>query len=440
MQHVLVLFWSFILIAGCSAGCTNSRSDIILIQPRMSHVIFIPGFYGTRLVQASDGKVVWISASQAVFGSQTAARTGLAVPGAIELAPGSLLDRVPVLPGIYGLDVYGDFLDDLRANLGSDSQIHLFGYDWREDYFQAVKKLARLVDQLKSQGATSIALVAHSLGGLIASYYLRYGDQVPEDAVETWQGARHIDKVVMAAVPFKGSMTAFRNMKHGAKFGLNYTLIKPHAFASFTSSYQLQPIYQPVLLDHELEPLSHSLSDSDLWRQHGWGFLQPTAEVSQDMMDNRMSFVQHALRRGKMLSERLHAPLGKLPEITTNLLYAFATSHATIARAVLIDTPGESSSQLIFGTKNFEKHFPAHSPNSLFADGDQTVLTESAQLPAALQRAWHNASIHESRAIHSQIYNDPALRAKIRHFLASEAQTNKANENSTPLKTTAKKQ
>lgn len=386
----------------------------------MAHVIFIPGFYGTRLVQASDGKIVWISAGQALFGSQTAARTGFAVPGALDLVPGTILDRVPVIPGIYALDVYGDFLDELRTNLGAESQLHLFGYDWREDYFQAVKKLSRLVDQLKSHGATSIALVAHSLGGLITSYYLRYGDQAPENAVETWQGACHIDKVVMAAVPFKGSLTAFRNMKHGATFGLNHTLIKPHAFASFVSSYQLQPTY-PVLLDHSLKLLSYSLSDSDLWQHHGWGFLQPATGVSQAVMDKRVSFVKHALHRGKLLSERLHAPPGNLPGRKTQLLYAFARSHKTIARAVLLDVPGaptsQTVSQLIFGRKNFGKHFPTRSHDILLADGDQTVITQSAQLPAAFQQACTTALIHESRAIHSQIYNDPALWAKLRHFL-----------------------
>ena len=118
------------------------------------------------------------------------------------------------------------------------------------------------------------------MGGLITSYYLRYGSQAPEEAVETWEGASHIDKVVLATVPFKGSMTAFHNMKHGARFGLNTTLIKAQAFATFPSVYEMMPTYAPVLLDGRLNPLPYTLYESKLWERYGWGFLNTATRVS----------------------------------------------------------------------------------------------------------------------------------------------------------------
>ena len=123
----------------------------------MQHLIFIPGFYGTRLVQTGDRKIVWLSAWQALFGSKTAARTGLGVAGERALVPGTVLDCIPVIPGIYSKDVYAAFLGKLRARLGTRPRIHLFAYDWREDYFTAVKQLARLVSELKHRGAASIS-------------------------------------------------------------------------------------------------------------------------------------------------------------------------------------------------------------------------------------------------------------------------------------------
>ena len=74
-----------------------------MVHQYASHVIFIPGFYGTRLAQASDGKTVWISASQALFGSKTAARIGFEVPEAQELVPSTVLDRIPVIPALMPL-------------------------------------------------------------------------------------------------------------------------------------------------------------------------------------------------------------------------------------------------------------------------------------------------------------------------------------------------
>jgi hypothetical protein len=223
----------------------------------------------------------------------------------------------------------------------------------------------------------------------------------------------------MATVPFKGSMTAFRNMKHGAKFGLNTSLIKAHAFASFRAGYEMLPIYTPVLLDHELQPLPHTLFETAVWQQYGWGFLNNVTGVSQEAIDKRVDFVRNALTRGKVLAERLHAPLQKKPRHQPRMLYAFATSHKTIVRAVLLNETTESADTLIFRKDPFVKHFPDQSHSLLFADGDQTVSTESAQLPPAFRHAFKNLAEHTSQAAHSQIYNDKAIREKVFAFLTS---------------------
>ena len=384
----------------------------------MQHLIFIPGFYGTRLVQTGDRKIVWLSAWQALFGSKTAARTGFGVAGERALVPGTVLDCIPVIPGIYAKDVYAAFLGKLRAQLstnGSSPHIHRFAYDWREDYFTAVKQLARLVSALKHRGATSIAIIAHSMGGLITSYYLRYGSQAPEQAVETWEGASHIDKVVLATVPFKGSMTAFHNMKHGARFGLNTTLIKAQAFATFPSVYELMPTYAPVLLDGGLNPLPHTLYESELWERYGWGFLNPATRVSEQIGKKRLTLVTAALHTGKQLYERLHAPLRHSPPLTTQMLHVFARSHPTLARAVLLDAGPAPT--LLFNRDEFAKHLPQQSYQALFEDGDETVSVQSAQLPSAYAHALAAVTECESRAEHSQVLNDRAIRNSIFAFL-----------------------
>ena len=384
----------------------------------MTHLIFLPGFYGTRLVRKANGRLVWISARQAVFGSQTAARTGFGVRGAQELVPETVLDRVPVIPGVYALDVYRDFLDELRTAVRTP--VHLLGYDWREDYFEAVKKLAGLVHDLKAGGASSIILIAHSLGGVVASYYLRYGDQEPEAARETWQGVQSLDAVVMATAPFQGSMTAFRNMKHGAKFGLNTSLISPHAFSTFTTGYTMLPTYRPVLLDHRLRPLPHTFFEPALWQRYAWGLLSMAGTVSADVSSSkRLAFVSRSLRRGKLLYERLHQPLSRPPERPVRMLYAFARSHATLSRAVLLERDAHSPARVIFERREFETTLPGQRYGALCSDGDQTLTTEAAQLPPAFKQALR-VEEHASQAIHSQIFNDRQIRSKIRAFLRAE--------------------
>ncbi len=384
----------------------------------MQHLIFIPGFYGTRLVQTGDRKIVWLSAWQALFGSKTAARAGLGVAGERALVPGTVLDCIPVIPGIYSKDVYAAFLGKLQARLGtrgSFSRIHLFAYDWREDYFVAVEQLARLVSELQHRGATSITIIAHSLGGLITSYYLRYGSQAPEEAVETWEGASHIDRVVLATVPFKGSMTAFHNMKHGARFGLNTTLVKAQAFATFPSVYEMMPTYEPVLLDGGLSPLPYTLYESELWDRYGWGFLDTA--TSEHTRQKRLALVTAALHTGKHLYERLHAPLGHSPPLSTQMLYIFARSHPTLARAVLLDA--EPVPTLLFHRDKFTKHLPQQPYRTLFEDGDQTVSVQSAQLPSAYTHALAAVTESDSRAEHSQVLNDRTIRDSIFAFLGA---------------------
>ena len=381
----------------------------------MQHLIFIPGFYGTRLVQTGDRKIVWLSAWQALFGSKTAARTGFGVAGERALVPGTVLDGIPVIPGIYARDVYAAFLGKLRARLGTRPRIHLFAYDWREDYFAAVKQLARLVSELKHRGATSIAIIAHSMGGLITSYYLRYGPQAPEEAVETWEGAGHVDKVVLATVPFKGSMTAFHNMKHGARFGLNTTLIKAQAFATFPSVYEMMPTYAPVLLDDGLNPLPHTLYESELWERYVWGFLDTATCMSEHIRQKRLALVTAALHTGKHLYERLHAPLRHSPPLTTQMLYIFARSHPTLARAVLLNA--EPAPTLLFNRDEFAKHLPRQPYRALFEDGDETVSVQSAQLPSAYAHALAAVTECDSRATHSQVLNDRVIRNSIFAFL-----------------------
>lgn len=384
----------------------------------MQHLIFIPGFYGTRLVQTGDRKIVWLSAWQALFGSKTAARTGFGVAGERALVPGTVLDCIPVIPGIYARDVYAAFLGKLQARLetrGSFSRIHLFAYDWREDYLVAVEQLARLVSELQHRGATSITIIAHSLGGLITSYYLRYGSQAPEEAVETWEGASHIDRVVLATVPFQGSMTAFHNMKHGARFGLNTTLIKAQAFATFPSVYEMMPTYEPVLLDGGLSPLPYTLYENELWDRYGWGFLNPT--TSEHIRQKRWTLVTAALHTGKHLYERLHAPLRHSPLLSTQMLYIFARSHSTLARAVLLDA--EPIPTLLFNRDEFAKHLPQQPYRALFEDGDETVSVQSAQLPSAFTHALATVTELDSRATHSQVLNDRTIRDSIFAFLGA---------------------
>ncbi len=62
-------------------------------------------------------------------------------------------------------------------------------------------------------------IVAHSMGGLVARYFLRYGTaELPDDGSLpeiTWAGAQHVENLVMIGTPNSGSLDALVNLVDG---------------------------------------------------------------------------------------------------------------------------------------------------------------------------------------------------------------------------------
>ena len=236
IMMLFVLFTVLLSLSGC--GTQNIPPSNTEIK-RDSAIILVPGYYGTRLVRENDGHIIWISASEALFGRQplTLPLPGLELTNTTELRPDGILDTVRVIPLMYSVDVYGSLLDELRSSYNYRADVIPFTYDWRGDLMEAVQSLDTLIRQLQTEGKHDIAIVAHSLGGLIVSYYLRYGTQEVESAVETWEGSQRVSAVVMAGVPFLGVMNSFRNMNFGVSVKLNTSMLTSEAYASFPSSY-----------------------------------------------------------------------------------------------------------------------------------------------------------------------------------------------------------
>ena len=112
---IFVLLTVLLSLSGC--GTQNIPSSNTEVK-RESAIILVPGYYGTRLVREYDGRIIWISASETLFGSQplTLPIPGLELANTIEMRPDGILDTVCVIPLIYSVDVYGSLLDELRSS------------------------------------------------------------------------------------------------------------------------------------------------------------------------------------------------------------------------------------------------------------------------------------------------------------------------------------
>lgn len=422
------IFISFLCLSTLYA-CNPPNHDINTNMPSKNTIIFIPGYYGSELQKISDKKKVWITATQAIFGKKTMAvdELDLEIPHSEPYSVGGILKNVSLLFGLIKIDAYGKFLTLLDSIPGYD--VIPFSYDWRRDNIIAVKSLSLLVDKLKREKPDhKITIVAHSMGGLITSYYLRYGNQPYHTAIENWAGAKNIDKVIMAAVPFRGVMLVFRNMETGIKFGFNSQLMKPHAVASFGSSYQTLFLDEHDLLNNQLKPFVGA-HDAQTWKTHQWGLLKNFTNASQKSMHNRFEFVANALTGSRKFLNLINAaktekkPIKPSPttkndsSLGTPLLYIHSNGHKTLQK-MIVNNIGETP-RLIFNNEQLDKHYP-NSNIRLFAEGDSTVTTASSTLPLAFQINSETTTINLTTAEHSKIYNDKKTLAALQQFLQGQ--------------------
>src|SRR5437773_270014 len=131
----------------------------------MDAIIFLPGILGSRL--SLRGEEVWPPTVSEI-------QTGY---DRIE----SLLDPAVVPTGIieniWCHNVYKPIIQDLSAiatPIGANPARHLelFAYDWRLDIRETANKLVAKLHELSKGGSEHIAIVAHSMGGLVSRLVL----------------------------------------------------------------------------------------------------------------------------------------------------------------------------------------------------------------------------------------------------------------------------
>jgi pimeloyl-ACP methyl ester carboxylesterase len=296
-----------LLLAGCMSRPdlarlyedTDGRAD----QPP---VIVIHGLAGSTLVDADSGKEVWPgSLGTLTFSNyRDLAQMSSADREGEGLVPGGLFTSVA------GVDFYGQLLHSLEAvghfkrgvpgtpvkADGSDRRrYYVLVYDWRRDNTRTVRKLHELIEQIRADYGDPdlrVDVVAHSNGGLIANYYLRYGPRDVLDEVGTpagpqpWdEGGKRIRRLVMLGTPTLGSSTSLERLIVGMKMAVR--TIPVEVMATFVTPYQAlpHPLDHPIL-DVRGQPVHVDIYDPRVWRERQWGVYAPdTIARVLDSMD-----------------------------------------------------------------------------------------------------------------------------------------------------------
>jgi pimeloyl-ACP methyl ester carboxylesterase len=300
-----------------------------------------------------DGTQVWLNLRNAV------GQYNLGLPFTLplsesrdELIPGALLGADAMMPRLFGFTEYYDLLEMLDlvgfrpAGNGTAPKAahHIFSYDWRRDLVESARRLHDRLEELAAAGDGDgrVNLVGHSMGGLVARYYLRYGTAEPSPGQPvTWAGARRIRNLILVGVPNSGSLPALEGLLYGNRVGFSYTTLAAPVIARMPSVYQLvPPAGTTSLIDQSLAPVDLDLHDVACWKRFGWGPFGPrTATRQAGFTDGDLEayppFLEAALARARAF----HAALAHVPETPCPVRVALLGGDClpTLARGVLTE-------------------------------------------------------------------------------------------------------
>ena len=404
----------------CSS-CTTTKPTHEGADNINSAIIVIPGFKGSRLVERDSGRCAWLCVREVLLGRKTLTldEPDLALPTSRSLVEAGILERVTVLPGVYAIDIYGSLKDSLEEAFVDRARVETLSYDWRRDNFEAVYALDRHIRRLKTRGIKRISLVAHSMGGLIAAYYLRYGTQeLNSSARETWEGAKQINRAVIIGVPFRGAMDALRDMHYSVSTGWNKTLLNNMALSSFPSIYQLLPPVTEdgvILTDIGRLP-TQKIFDARHWARHGWGLFNGAEKLTASDYQARTLATEQYLIQAHHLSRLLHKDTTS-SSISLAVLNIIGKGYPTLAKAAWLP---ERNSLPLFTNKALEDS--PISAAALFEDGDGVVTAFSAMIPEAYHQVFDINTLsyrHEHLAIIQQKEVQNAVIAFLREGIAA---------------------
>ena len=298
-------------------------------RPSDHPVAIVPGILGSELLKP-DGTHLWLNLRNAL------GHHDLTLPFALpftrsrdDLVPGGLIGADTVLPRVFGFTEYADLLDLLasagyeRVNgtPGPARGCHVFTYDWRRDLVESAKRLAEWLDERAlAAGKPDLRfdLIGHSMGALVARYYLRYGGAEPEPGLPvTWEGARRIRSLTLVAPPNAGSIGSLDALVNGSRVGLSYTTLAPSVVSRMPSIYELLPPRETrPLIDGRGREMDADLLDPATWDKLGWGPFRPfpprrrgdESETSRER-EAHIRFLEAALERARAF----HAVLSARP-------------------------------------------------------------------------------------------------------------------------------
>lgn len=287
-------------------------------------VIFIHGVLGSKLKDTQTKQDLWPGGLSRLLLHDYADIAYDINADTLEPLPGHTL-AYEISDGAAGKDFYGKIIHTLSDTGGyklskvgqkvnpRHKNYYVFHYDWRQDNVISASQLADFIEQIRldyHNPQLKVDIVAHSMGGLIARYYIRYGkqdviDDNDFDAKLTMYGAERVRRIILLGTPNLGSIKTLNLFIQGVDIGIKQ--ISTETLASMPSLYQLFP--HPLnnwIVKSDGTPLARDLFSVDTWKRFEWSIFNP--EVRQKILasfDDKNAGERHLLLMDRYFEKHL---------------------------------------------------------------------------------------------------------------------------------------
>ena len=348
----IAVFW--IALFGCSGmlGREPDLDRLYAAQRAATHtpVIVIPGVFGSRLRDPITGREEWPGGPIDLITGRRFGRlalspsAGLGLPSnADALGDMRVGDRL-VVDGLFleafGRDYYRRIISTLTGPGGyscipsdrldeatADADCILLDWDWRRDFSESAARLEDVVRRLRrirGDRNLRVDIVAHSAGGLVARYFLRFGGadvlrgEDPISAADP-EASRSVRRVVLIGTPNYGSVSALQAMIMGNPIAMG--AMPAELLATMPGAFQIMPNPNRTwMIDVWGQRLEMDLYDVETWRSNRWSIFDPeirkriaarsgSADDGHRILAERERAFGEALERGRRFHDALSFPI-----------------------------------------------------------------------------------------------------------------------------------
>lgn len=393
-RAVLAMTGLLLVVSALACGTGTRAPDLSALYDRAASyhapdrnpIIVVPGIMGSRLVD-DDGMVVWGAFDEEYADPDDPAgarRIALPMEKGKSLRiltdgvhSNGVLDRlrVRILGLPIQLEAYVQILQVLGVGGYQDAELadeidygddHFtcfqFPYDWRRDNVENARYLVHFIEdrrrfvqeQIEARWGVEDAdvkfdVVAHSMGGVLLRYALRYGGaELPENGLPelTWAGTEHVDTAILVGPPNSGSLAALEVLVDGKHLPV-VEHYPPALVSTFVAPYQLLPrTRHRAVVDGDGDVVD--LFDAGEWERHRWGLFDDDGDRTLRTLlpdlgpGERKAVVRDHLEKSLARARRFQAALDLPADPPESLdLHLFAGDSRKTSRRMRVEDDGD---------------------------------------------------------------------------------------------------